>query len=92
MISACVESGVAKSTVDGFHARADGYAEDVDLMFTFVADCGPVDTASAVAEFIKDKDGPDLAWEVWSAGMEAPPKGASTDGKLTFEMAAESCH
>ncbi len=72
-ISACAESGVAISSVDAFHATAEGYAEDLDLMFTAVADCAPTETASAATRFIHDNDGPDVVWEVWSADMEVPP-------------------
>lgn len=68
-ISECAESGVAISSVDGFHATAEGYAEDVDLMFTALADCAPADTASGAAQFIKDNDAPDLVWEVWPADL-----------------------
>jgi hypothetical protein len=70
-ISACSESGVAISSVNGFHDTTEGYAEDVDLMFTADADCAPIETASAATQFIHDNDGLDM-WEVWSADMDAP--------------------
>jgi hypothetical protein len=72
-ISACADSGVAISSVDGFHATAEGYAEDVDLMFTAVAGDAPMETASAATRFIHDNDAPDVVWEIWSADMEVPP-------------------
>jgi hypothetical protein len=73
-ISSCAASGVAITSVDGFHATTEGYAEDLDLMFTATADCDAVGTVSAATQFIKDNDGPDLVWEVWSADTEASPE------------------
>jgi hypothetical protein len=65
-ISACAQSGVSISTIDGFHAVGEVYAEDVDLTFTADEDCTALEAAAAAHNFIRENDGPGIVWEVWS--------------------------